>query len=169
MWLNVLTGLEAIQRTLPTRSDATLTDGRTVSQNGLPCVCLSFSLVFKAPLKHSLSSVITQFCSLVPISGRKDSRLTVMRCALTPACLCFIGMLWRTLKKIENEPGAKCRKIPGSVAAAQKSCRDWIKQSIVFIVDSFYCFVIGFDLRGTATSPKVSVPDISSTTPPTPQ
>ena len=29
----------------------------------------------------------------------------------------------------------------GSVAAAQKSCRDWIKQTIVFIVDSFYCFV----------------------------
>ena len=29
----------------------------------------------------------------------------------------------------------------GSVAAAQKSCRNWIKQTIVFIVDSFYCFV----------------------------
>ena len=29
----------------------------------------------------------------------------------------------------------------GSVAAAQKSCGDWIKQTIVFIVDSFYCFV----------------------------
>ena len=28
-----------------------------------------------------------------------------------------------------------------SVAAAQKSCRDWIKQTIVFIVDSFCCFV----------------------------
>ena len=29
----------------------------------------------------------------------------------------------------------------GSVAASQKSCRDWIKQTKVFIVDSFYCFV----------------------------
>ena len=29
----------------------------------------------------------------------------------------------------------------GSVAAAQKSCRDWIKQTIVFIANSFYCFV----------------------------
>ena len=29
----------------------------------------------------------------------------------------------------------------GGVAAAQKSCRDWIKQTIVFIVDSLYCFV----------------------------
>ena len=28
-----------------------------------------------------------------------------------------------------------------AVAASQKSCRDWIKQTIVFIVDSFYCFV----------------------------
>ena len=29
----------------------------------------------------------------------------------------------------------------GSVAAARKSCRDLIKQTIVFIVDLFYCFV----------------------------
>ena len=29
----------------------------------------------------------------------------------------------------------------GNVAAAQKSCRDWKKQTIAFIVDSFYCFV----------------------------
>ena len=29
----------------------------------------------------------------------------------------------------------------GSVAAAQKSCQDWIKQTIVFIVDLFYCLV----------------------------
>ena len=29
----------------------------------------------------------------------------------------------------------------GGVAAAQKSCRDWIKQTIVFIVHLFYCFV----------------------------
>ena len=29
----------------------------------------------------------------------------------------------------------------GSVAATQKSCQDWVKQTIVFIVDSFYCFV----------------------------
>ena len=31
--------------------------------------------------------------------------------------------------------------VSGSVAAAQKSCRDWIKQTVVFIVDSFCCFV----------------------------
>ena len=31
--------------------------------------------------------------------------------------------------------------LKGSVAAAQKSCRYWIKQTIVLIVDSFYCFV----------------------------
>ena len=50
----------------------------------------------------------------------------------------------------------------GGVAAAQKSCRDWINQTIVFIVDSFYCFVsivlsfycidpIGLDLLRAAT------------------
>ena len=29
----------------------------------------------------------------------------------------------------------------GSVAAAQKSCRDWIKQTVVFTADSLYCSV----------------------------
>ena len=33
------------------------------------------------------------------------------------------------------------RDLSGSVAGAQKSCRDWIKQTIVFIVDLFCCFV----------------------------
>ena len=37
-------------------------------------------------------------------------------------------------------PPKRTKKV-GGVAAAQKSCRDWIKQTIVFIVDSFYCFV----------------------------
>ena len=35
-----------------------------------------------------------------------------------------------------------CLAYEGSVAAAQKSCRDWIKKTIVFIVDSFYCFIV---------------------------
>ena len=45
----------------------------------------------------------------------------------------------------------------GSVAAAQKSCQDLIKQTIVFIVDSFYCFsfycidLIGLDLLRATT------------------
>ena len=35
----------------------------------------------------------------------------------------------------------KAAEILGSVAAAQKSCRDWIKQTNFFIVDLFYFFV----------------------------
>ena len=49
-----------------------------------------------------------------------------------------------TLKILEGGGGGGVGRRPfksGSVAAAQKSCRDWIKQTIVFIVDSFYCFV----------------------------
>ena len=48
----------------------------------------------------------------------------------------------------------------GNVAAAQKSCGDWRKETIVFIVDSFSCFIffpfycidpIGLDLLRAAT------------------
>ena len=31
--------------------------------------------------------------------------------------------------------------VTASVAAARKICRDWLKQTIVFIVDSFNCFI----------------------------
>ena len=33
-------------------------------------------------------------------------------------------------------------QLPGSVAAAQKSCRDWIKQTIIFIVSIVFNSIV---------------------------